>query len=120
MVSGTFGTKKEQQDSRDADNVSQPVARLAVRLTKGCVSSSTAPRAKIAKKRNAAESIVGQVLSESMKRKVITPYTKACASLSKPITCNRDGITSWGIWVSKTTITVKPTAIISHLILKCG
>ena len=93
-------------------------AKLAVRLKNGWVSSSTAPTAKMAKKRSEAESIVGQVLSESMKRKVITPYAKTCASLSKPITCNRDGITSWGIWVRKTTIAVKVTATISHLILK--
>ena len=72
----------------------------------------------MAKKRSEAESRVGQVLSESMKRKVITPYTEACASLSKPLICNTDGVASSGIWVSKTTIAVKPTAIISHLILK--
>ncbi|MBA7506235.1 hypothetical protein ES706_04916 [subsurface metagenome] len=93
-------------------------AKLAVRPTKDWVSSSIVPIAKIAKKRNAANSIVGELLSERMKRKVITPYARACASLSRPLICNRIGITSSGIWVSKTTITVKITATISRLILK--
>ncbi|MBA7688482.1 hypothetical protein ES703_96964 [subsurface metagenome] len=72
----------------------------------------------MAKKRSEAESIVGEVLSERMKRKVITPYAKTCASLSKPPICNTDGVASSGIWVSKTTIAVKITATISHLVLK--
>lgn len=93
-------------------------AKLAVRLTRGWVSSSIAPTAKMAKKRSEAESIVGEVLSERMKSNVIAPYAKACASLSRPVTCNWNGIASSGIWLSKTTTAVKITAIISHLMLK--
>ena len=76
--------------------------------------------AKMAEKRSEAESIVGQVLSERTKSKVIAPYAETCASLSKPPICNTDGIASSGIWVSKTTIAVKRTATISHLGLKYG
>ena len=70
--------------------------KLAVRLTKGWVSSSRVPRAKMAKKRSEANSRVGEVLSERTKRRVIAPYAKACASLSRPLICNRIGITSCG------------------------
>lgn len=93
-------------------------AKLAVRPTKDWVSSSRVPIAKIAKKRSEAESKEGEVLSESMKRKVIAPYAETCASLSKPLTHNGDGIASLGIWVSKTTAAVKTTATINRLILK--
>lgn len=93
-------------------------AKLAVRLTKGWVISSVAPMAKMAKKRNAADSKQKEVRTERMKRKVMTPYAKTCASLSKPFSCNGDGIVSWGRWVRKTTVAVQIIAAISHPILK--
>lgn len=92
--------------------------KLAVRLTRGWVSSSIVPTAKMTKKRSEAESRRGEVLSERMKRKVIAPYANACTSLSRPPTCNRNDIASWGRWLRKTTVVVKMTAIISHLISK--
>ena len=70
--------------------------KMAVRLKKGWVSSSKVLIAKIAKKRRQAESKEGEVLSERTKRRVIAPYAKACASLSRPLICNRIGITSCG------------------------
>ena len=67
---------------------------LAVRFTKGCVSSSKAPITETARKRSKAENMVGEVLSEMRKRNVITPYAKTCSSLSTPSFCNGDGIVS--------------------------
>lgn len=70
------------------------------------------------RKRTEAENTVAELLSERMKSKVIAPYARACASLSNPLSCNGDGIASWGRWVRKTTAAVKTTATISHLVLK--
>jgi len=51
---------------------------LVVRFTKSWVISSKAPIAEITRKRNKAESMVGEVLNEMRRRNVITPYAKTC------------------------------------------
>jgi len=92
---------------------------LAIRLTKGWVSSSKVATAEMVRKRSKVWIKDREFLNERRKRNVITPYATMCLYISlTSIAFSCSDNTSCGRCVRRMIIAVKVTATTSHLRLK--